>query len=59
MAQPEGAVPYLTTDHWTGELEGLWTETDARTAGDRLWAHAGEAFQASRQGSLRSLSAAR
>jgi len=28
-------VPYFTTDHWTGELEGLWTETDARTNLDR------------------------
>ena len=32
--QPEGDVPYLTSDHWTGELEGLWTETDPRTAAD-------------------------
>ena len=29
-------MPYFTSDHWTGELEGLWTdtETDTRTAGD-------------------------
>ena len=32
--QPEGDVPYLTSDHWTGELEGLWTEADPRTAAD-------------------------
>ena len=32
--QPEGDVPYFTSDHWTGELEGLWTEADTRTAGD-------------------------
>ncbi|MBQ3488505.1 MAG: hypothetical protein IJA71_09505, partial [Clostridia bacterium] len=32
--QPEGDVPYFTSDHWTGELEGLWTETDTRTAAD-------------------------
>ena len=32
--QPEGNVPYFTSDHWTGELEGLWTVTDTRTAAD-------------------------
>lgn len=56
-------MPYFTSDHWTGELEGLWTdtETDTRTAGIVCAAHAGEAFQASRQGvgPVRSLSAAR
>ena len=31
-SQTEGEVPYLTTDLWTGELEGLWTETDVQTA---------------------------
>ena len=25
-------VPYLSSDHWTGELEGLWMETDAQMA---------------------------
>ena len=24
-------MPYFTSDHWTGELEGLWTENTADT----------------------------
>ena len=35
-ARPEGDVPYFTSDHWTGELEGLWTEADTAIDMDRV-----------------------